>query len=171
MDLDRLKAAITAIVRGATRRMDYLALYPAKVLTDHGDNTLDLEPDDARLGKLVKVPLRLFLPGVTLTVVEGARVLLGFEGGDPARPVAQLWHEGTLKTLTVKASTQVVIDCPDIRSGSGGATKHVAWKEDVEAHFNAIKAVFDTHLNPSGGPPPTPFPATPSMGTTKTKAE
>ncbi|PZA07755.1 MULTISPECIES: hypothetical protein [unclassified Meiothermus] len=85
---ERLKQALREITRDG--RIDYQALYPARVLVDHGDMTLDLEPDDAKLPLLVRVPLRVFLPGAYVKVRPGARTLLSFENGDPAQPAAHL---------------------------------------------------------------------------------
>lgn len=117
---DRLKIAMEALIRRYLQRVDYMALYPAKVLQDHGDNTLDLEPDDARFPKLVAVPVRLFVPGATVEVKPGARVLLAFESGNPARPVAQLWEAaGGLKSLVIKADA-VQINGESVSLAGGG---------------------------------------------------
>ncbi|AZF88275.1 hypothetical protein [Meiothermus phage MMP7] len=101
MATERLKKSLRVLTREP--RIDYLALYPAKVLQDHGNMTLDLEPDDARLPLLVRVPLRVFLPGAYVKVQVGSRVLLGFEGGNPAKPVAYLWEAGG--TVIVEIAT------------------------------------------------------------------
>lgn len=101
MVTERLKKSLRVLVREA--RIDYLALYPARVLLDHGNMQLDLEPDDARLPLLVRVPLRVFLPGAYVKVQAGSRVLLGFEAGDPAKPVAYLWEAGG--TIIVEVTT------------------------------------------------------------------
>lgn len=42
---------------------------------------------------------------MTVKVVAGARVLLGFEAGDPARPVATLWESGSITELVVNGAT------------------------------------------------------------------
>ena len=137
MRTDRLKNALRILTREP--RIDYLALYPATVLTDHGDMTLDLRPDDERLPYLVRVPLRVFLPGAYVKVKPGSRVLIGFEGADPAKPIAHLWEAGS--TLIVEISTEggrrvriddeagkitvsdpatVEIDAPTIKLAGGG---------------------------------------------------
>ncbi|MCS7069102.1 MAG: hypothetical protein N2313_04595 [Meiothermus ruber] len=101
MQTERLKRSLRLLTREA--RIDYLALYPARVLQDHGDMRLDLEPDDPRLPLLVRIPLRVFLPGAYVKVQPGSRVLLGFEGADPAKPVAYLWEAGG--TVVVEVTT------------------------------------------------------------------
>ena len=137
MRTERLKNVLRVLTREP--RIDYLALYPATVLIDHGDMTLDLQPDDERLPYLVRVPLRVFLPGTYVKVKPGSRALVGFEGADPARPVAHLWEAGS--TLVVEIVTQggrkvrlddeggkitvsdpaiVEIDAPTIKLAGGG---------------------------------------------------
>lgn len=100
--MSRLQKALRALSREP--RLDYYALYPAVALKDHGDMHLDLRPDDARLPDMVRVPLRLFLPGAYVRVRSGARVLLGFEAANPARPVAQLWERGALTVLEITSA-------------------------------------------------------------------
>jgi hypothetical protein len=86
-------------------RLDFLARYPCTVLNDHGDMRLDLDPDDPRIPPLSRVRLWLGLPGCTVKVRRGARVLLGFEGGDPDKPFAELFQVGSVERLTVQADS------------------------------------------------------------------
>lgn len=83
-------------------RLDYLARYTAVVVGQNSDGTLDVIPDDARVPSAQRVPYRS-LPGVTYTVPGGARVLLGYAGGDPARPFVDLWDAGAAVTTLVVA--------------------------------------------------------------------
>lgn len=134
---ERALRALEALTR--PRALDYLALYPATVLKDHGDMHLDLRPDDERLPPLVRVPLRLFLPGAYVRVREGARVLLGFEGANPERPVAYLWEAGSTVVVEIRTArgarvrlddeagkirvedpSLVEVDAPQIRLAGGG---------------------------------------------------
>lgn len=105
--LDRLKASLDAVVQLMQRRVDYFALYPAKVLANNSDGTLELQPDDVRLPGLSRVPMRLGLPGVTVKVAPGSRVLLGFEAGSPSRPVATIWESSGLLEVTISAAAKV----------------------------------------------------------------
>src|SRR5687768_14168002 len=100
-------------------RLDPLALYPARVVTQHEDGTCDVKPDGRRWGEgLGRVAIRHGLPGVTVKVKQGARVLLGFEahtdenGADVRRPYLALWEPGSLDTLTVEATTKLVLKAP-----------------------------------------------------------
>lgn len=92
-------------MRRITARVDYLALYPSVVSGQDADGRLHLVPEDTRLSSCRGVPVRLGIPGVTVRVATGARVLLGFEAGDPARPVATLWESGSVTELVVNGAT------------------------------------------------------------------
>lgn len=103
-DVGKLLAGLEKIIRRVTRRVDYCALYPCTVVAQRADGSLDLQPETPALPAPQAVPYRT-LPGVTLTVPTGTRVLLGFEDADPARPVALLWELGTVTRLAVNGAT------------------------------------------------------------------
>lgn len=109
---DRLKGAVTDLVRQLVGHTDYHALYPAEVRGQNDDLTLELKPDSPKLPGLSRVAIRHGLPGVSVRVKQKARVLLGFEAGDPQRPYAALWTADSLDTLTVEAATKLVLRAP-----------------------------------------------------------
>lgn len=100
----KLLEGLFRLIDQRTRRLDYCALYPCTVVQQRADGTLDLAPETTALPAPQAVPYRT-LPGVALTVPAGSRVLLGFEGADPARPVALLWELGTVTRLAVNGAT------------------------------------------------------------------
>jgi hypothetical protein len=86
----------------AARRMmqpaiDYSRWYPARVISQHADGSLELYPDDERVrgNGLTRVPLLHGIPGVSVKVAAGGRVRLFFEAGDPKLPAAALWPDGS----------------------------------------------------------------------------
>jgi hypothetical protein len=101
-----LGGVVDAVIRRALRRVDYVALYPARVVSQSAAGLLDLVPDDARVPPCSGVPIRYGLPGVTAVVPVGERVTLTYEGGDPSKPVATLWTAGTMTSAAVNASTR-----------------------------------------------------------------
>ena len=109
---ERLKRRLQQLVWDG--RLDTLALYPCQILRDHGDMRLDLQPDKPDLPLLTRVPLRTMLPGVEVRVQVGTRVLLGFENGDPARPVALLFDAGSLRELVIHATVKVDVVAPEV---------------------------------------------------------
>lgn len=119
MDLDRLQAAIKLILDALLgRRLDYLALYPCKVVGQSG-NTVEVVPDDPRIPGTTGVPVYSGTPGTTSVIPDGTRVLLGFEGGNPRSPYVALW--GTLSpkptSVTLEADSEATIDATSIKLG------------------------------------------------------
>lgn len=152
---DRAKAALVAIIRATVGnflvgpRVDYLAMYPAKVVSQNGDGTLELQPDDSRLPGYSSVPIRYGIPGVTATVSGGARALLTWAGGDPQKPVVVGWEPGTILSLAVKAGTI------NLSNGS---------PDTVAVRFSDLKLILDaqTHVGNLGYPTGTPIVPLPS---------
>ena len=114
----RLLEALGRIVGHLTRRVDHLALYPCRVVAQRTDGTLDLHAEDSRSGSPASIPYRT-LRGLSVEVEAGARVLLGFEGGDPARPVALLWELGDATVVRVNGGdTKVAREGDAVHAGS-----------------------------------------------------
>lgn len=107
MSFDRFKESIAQVVRALVGPVDYFALYPCKVVKQRTDYTLDLKPDSARVAAPVQVPIRT-IPGIRVKVSAGARVLLGFEGGSPSAPYAQLFeYDGAVVKIEIDAAEVV----------------------------------------------------------------
>jgi hypothetical protein len=102
IELDAVKRGFARAVR-ALQPVDYFALYPARVAKQNATKTLELVPDDSRLPQLSNVPIRLGIPGTTVEVAADARVLVGFENGNPNQPVATLWEASGLVKLVFGA--------------------------------------------------------------------
>lgn len=107
---DGIKGALYAVVRAALSRVDYFALYRAKVVRQSGDKRkVDVVPEDNRLPGMAEVPLKLGLPGAKVTIAPGAWVLLGWDGGDPSKPHALVFEGGeTVLALELKAATVTI---------------------------------------------------------------
>ena len=117
---DRIMQSIEMLVRRATRRIDYTILYPCTVLADHGDMTLDLQPDNTALPALTRIALWVGVPGLQVQVKSGAKVLLGFRDARPDQPYAALFGAGGLSTLTLS------LDGPMVVNVTGTATVNAA---------------------------------------------
>jgi hypothetical protein len=164
----KLRGGLERLIRWVMRDAFYLGQFTCQVVSQAGDGTLDLLPDDQRLRAqgLQSVPIRHGLPGVTVTVAPGARVLLGFDGGDPRQPYAALWHEGDVQSITVNASVSVIVNAPTVELGG---SQPVALAQLVDSRLTAMQAVIDTHVHTSAAPaspttapvPPIVWPATP----------
>lgn len=81
---------------GVRQEIDYSRSYPAEVVAQNADHTLQVRPFDPKVkGEgLNKVPIRTGLPGFVCRVHPGAIVSLEFEAGDPANPRASMWNNG-----------------------------------------------------------------------------
>ncbi len=99
-----LLAALERLLSRLTRRVDYTALWPARVVAQQGNGSLDLVPDSPRVAPCQGVPYRT-LRGLSVDVPAGARVLLGYEGGDPAQPYALAWELGSATAVRVNGGS------------------------------------------------------------------
>lgn len=104
-EFDRIKSGFSKFILGLMAPTDYHALYPAKVISQNGDGTLEIQPETSKLGPISKVSIMLGLPGASVTLAAGASVLLGFEAGDPSRPKVMLWGASTITTLSLNGGT------------------------------------------------------------------
>lgn len=105
--IERLRDELAAFVRRVTGRLDLQALYPGTVRAQDGAGRLDIDLDaPTMMPPLTGVPIRHGLPGVTVRVAAGARVLVTWERGDPARPVAVLWEPGSVTDVVVNGGAR-----------------------------------------------------------------
>jgi hypothetical protein len=123
--LDRVKEDLSKFVRWVMRDVTYHKLYPSVVQTQHADGTIDLYPDDEAIrGRgCTSVKIRHGLPGCKVTVPAGAKVLLGFESGDPARPYAALWEPDSITSIVFDNGTQSLARVGDLVVSGGAMTQ------------------------------------------------
>lgn len=96
-----MRESLERFIRWVMRDTLYLGKYGSTVQRQHEDDSLDLLPDDDRVRGtgLSRVPIRHGLPGVRVRVTPGARVLLGFEAGDPRRPFVADWGPSSIEAI------------------------------------------------------------------------
>lgn len=117
---DVLRAALASLVRQETKHIDFYVIRGGSVVSQNGDGSLELKLDDPRFPGMSKVPIAYGIPGIEAKVASGARVLVEFEGGSPAKPRAVVYDSAKLTQITIKASAKVIIDAPDVESQKGG---------------------------------------------------
>lgn len=101
-------AAIQALARQMTAKLDFYALYDAKVAAQSADGaTVDLIPSDKRIPQLQRVPLVLGTPGTVVKFVPGSFVRLGWNNGNPEQPYACLFQGGETVTSISFAGNSV----------------------------------------------------------------
>lgn len=123
-EYDRIKGALARFIRDVMSGVDYYALYPAKVVSQSGQ-TVDVVTDDARFGSITGVPIRTFAPDVEITVSPNARVLVGFEAGDPSMPYAALWQSGAIVSVAIAGDTDAVALASRVDALELAVTGHV----------------------------------------------
>lgn len=114
---DDQMAGLTANIQNQISHLDYFAQYVARVDAQNSDGTLELQPEDQRLPGLSGVPIHYGIPGVSAKVFSGARVLVGFEAGNPARPIATVWESASLIELSFDGGTAAVARVGDATTG------------------------------------------------------
>lgn len=115
MKLDAVKNALAILVKQLTSKYDYYALYPAKIVAQNDDGTLELQPENEVWPGMSSVPVRFGVPGFEVRIKAGARVLFTFEDGDSRRPVVTSWDRAGVERVVIDA--EVV----DLRNGKGRA--------------------------------------------------
>lgn len=152
-------AAMSAFLGPVEKRIRYSRSYSARVVKQNGNGTLQVLPDDETFkgSGLDQVKIRLGVPG-TVTVPKGARIELVFEDGNPQKPIAVAFYDGSLTELKL-----------------GSGADFVALAQKVLDELDAIKLWADAHVHPTGmgpsGPPATPMTTPNSVAAAKTKAE
>lgn len=117
---DRIKRGLRGIIDSVVGpRLDYLAAYPARVVKQLSDGRVECVTDDARIGSIGPLPVRLGIPGATVKVAPGARSYVCFEGGKPNAPYIAAFEPGALKELMVTADTEISVQAPTIKIGGG----------------------------------------------------
>lgn len=133
--------------------------YPAKVVKQDPDGTLHLLPDDeaVRGNGLTSVPLLHGLPGATVRVAVGEYVRLFFEDGDPKRPAAALWPDGSsVQEIVISSQTRVSINGVVIDPQG-----NVYAPGEITAKATTSPVNLSTHVHPTGvGPTSAPTPGT-----------
>jgi len=107
---------INAIVDRRTARARYMRTFPARVVSQNGDLSLELQLDSPDMPGLSGVPIRTAVPGLDLKVKPNARCHVAFENGNPQRPVVTNFERDSVSTLelVITAVTQVTVNAPQV---------------------------------------------------------
>lgn len=165
--------SIARVVRLIVGDVRYLRQYPCRVQGQDG-MTLDLLPDDAEMrgpGGLQGVPLRVGLPGFTVQLKVGTRVLLGYDEGNPSKPYASLFDPGSVNGIQFADGTQYIARQGDLIV-AGGVGLVVSFSSvaglPVGAPPNNAVAVGIPYLMSFSAIPPTLASAEPLYGSIAT---
>src|SRR4051812_4887349 len=84
---------------------DYKAYYPGTVAAQNADGTLEIVSDDDRFDQFSDVPIKAGIPGVAIKIAPNAKILFGFEGGDPSAVYVSTFGIGTVLKLSFAEGT------------------------------------------------------------------
>lgn len=104
---DPLHAGLATFVKQTMRYVDFYAQYPAEVLLQRSDGTLDVIPDSKYLPPMTSVPVNVPVGGTKIKVMAGERVRILFSEGDPTKYSAQLYDSGSGGRLLVRQGGEV----------------------------------------------------------------
>lgn len=113
--LDRLKGQLLLIVREEIlRHTDPRAWYPGSVVRTEAGGRLEVKLDGDRMPTVTGVLPRPGLAGREQKLVDGARVLLFYEGGDMKRPCALAFDAAALDEERVTAKEKITLNAPQV---------------------------------------------------------
>lgn len=146
-------SALERLIRRICGDTRFHRLYPGTVELVRGDGSMDVTPDDEEMRGMGLPPLfpRAGLPAAKVTADAGARVLVGFAAGDPARPyIAEFASgRGTVSIDSGEASVACMNDPLDVLlEGTVG----------VQATINGF------YVQPGTPPVVVPLPGVPLLG-------
>lgn len=117
-----LTGTIEKAIKGLAPDVDPYGHYPCTVLSQSSDlKTVDVSTSHPKISGMTKVRFSVGLPGCKVKISRGAKVLVGFEGGDRQRPFVSFFSDADIAEITLKASSKVTIDAPvvDLAGGAG----------------------------------------------------
>jgi hypothetical protein len=115
MSADRIKDAWRAAAN-VDPMIRYRAIYRARVLGQSGDlQAVSVRPYDSSLPPMTDIPLRHGVPGITVQVLPGCTVQIGWDDGRPDRPFAALWSADA-------SALRVVLSAVSLELGSSNPT-------------------------------------------------
>lgn len=134
-----------ALVRGASPRALYGSVYRG-VVVSQTDQTVDVTLDDPRLPGMSAVPIQVGIPGATVEVANGARMLIAFENGDPAKPIVLLWEGASARRVSLVADLlELGVEgaADAVIKGTSYCLAEKVFLEGLRTYTAAIKAIAD----------------------------
>lgn len=93
LDTDPIRQALATFVREVVP-LSYLKRYPGRVAVQRPDGTVDVQLDTKAVPPLRSVRYRTGAGPVRLALQPGQRVLVGFEDGNDALPIVEVYEPG-----------------------------------------------------------------------------
>ena len=152
-DRDDREAAIKA--RAAVVEIYALGVHRARVVVQHSDGTLDLEPEGDAATRMwagmTSVPMRPTMPGLSMVFTDPPRdlyALFAFEGADPRRPVVVAFE----RNPDAQGSVSILVGQDGVlHLGATAGEQFVALADKVHSALEALKAFATTHTHVVSG--------------------
>lgn len=107
--IEALRATIETLILQILGPIDTWACYLGTVVSQAG-NLLDVKLDDQRFGPgITKLDYDTGIPGATVTVPKGARVVVAFRERSRSKPYVAAFVSGTPIQITIETSDSVTI--------------------------------------------------------------
>ena len=151
-------ASIDAAQRAAEGVQTFSQWYPARVVSQDRDGSVQIIADDPRIrgNGITHVPLRHGVPGVTVRVTPNEKVILFFEDGDPQKPACALWPDGSsVREVRNSATERLVFASPEVLVGGDDASHAMVLGDVLDQLLRSLQV--STAMGPSGFPIPTPL--------------
>jgi len=117
---DRFKASIAALIRELTAQYDYSGVHGYTVVSQNGDFTLELKPDDPEADPpLSGVVIKYDSPSNRVTVKAGVTCNVMFTNKDPSRPFAFGFDPGDYTLLEFGPDARKIARAGDLTLGGG----------------------------------------------------
>lgn len=134
-------AWLTASRREASSARMWCSLYPATVVAQNADYTVDLQLP-APVPQLSRVPIAWGIPGVRAKVAPGTKCVVTF-GGSQSTPRVVLWDPATV--------TELRIDAQSVLVGEGASQSAVLGENLLSAINERLTLIAKhVHVTPSG---------------------
>ncbi len=139
-----------AVGRQVAGPVDFLARYEGRVVKQSADGkTVDVQLDiDTGDGSGIPSPsvveLRHGIPGATVFVQAGARVLVGWVGGDQRQPFAELWRDGA-------HTTKLVLSADDIYLVAETGSEPAALGQTLKTFLDSLRTWATSHTHVVAG--------------------
>lgn len=150
---DRVKDSLAAVIK-AIAAGNFHARFRYRVVKQSADlKAVDCvpDPDTKELSGLTNVPIKHGVPGLTVRVLPGAFIMVGFENHDPRRPFVSEWEPGAnVQALTFETAATAL--------GAASASQPMI----LGNAFNTIWAAH-FHVTPFGPSSPTASPLLPAL--------
>lgn len=141
---DCLEASLSAIIRGETYGNAFYRFYEGSVVAQSGQK-VDVNLSSDVMPNMVGIPLRVGTSGLSINVLPGAKVLVGFYDGRPDKPFATHFDTDSLASLILDASVSLKLHAQSVELGNSTA-RNLAHAQEVVTALTAITTGFSAML-------------------------